>query len=77
MKIDSDEEDIQPFTQAIVISNEDEHQEILKEDEKCASVKNPNVNDDRRLFQERVFHVSVPPEDQPDLLAAKRPVELQ
>ena len=71
---------VQPFSDAIAIANEDEQQNILMEDEKGASVSNPNVNDNRRLFQARVFHVdfdlSVQPQDQPDLLAAHGPVDL-
>ena len=52
----------------------------MVEDEKGASIKNPNINDDRRMFQNRVFHVhwdiSIPREDQPNLLETCGPVEL-
>ena len=62
------------------MSNVDENEEILSENEKGASIKNPNINDDRRLFQNRVFHVqldtSIPREDQPNLLEAHGPVKL-
>ena len=73
-------EDGEPFADADIIGSGDEIQEILVEEEKGASIKNPNINDDRRLFQNRVFHMnldtSIPPEDQPNLLEAYGPVEL-
>ena len=49
--------DIQPFCDAVVVSNIQEEHELLQEDENAASVKNPNVSDNRRLYQERTFHV--------------------
>ena len=64
-----------------MVSNIEEEHELLQEDENAASVKNPNVSDNRRLYQERTFHVdwdlSISPEEQPDLLALEGPVELQ
>ena len=50
--------DAEPFADADIIGSGEEVQEILVEDEKGASIKNPNINDDRRLFQNRVFHLN-------------------
>ena len=71
---------VEAFADAILIGNGEENNDNLGEDEKAASILNPNTNDDRRLFQNRIFHVdwdtSIPMEEQPNLLEAHGPVEL-
>ena len=65
---------VEPFVDAILIGNGEEKEDNFMEDEKAASILNPNIADNRRLFQNRIFHVdwdtSIPTVDQPDLLEA-------
>ena len=79
-KADLEPKNVEPFTDAIQMGDVDEDKGILNENEKGASIKNPNSNDDRRVFQNRIHHVpqdtSIPREDQPDLLEAHGPLEL-
>ena len=67
------------FADAVSFANEVEEGDVL-ENEKGAAVKNPNVDDDRRLFQKRFcsfdWDSNIPVEEKPCLLDLSGPVEL-
>ena len=50
---DEEIEDAQPFVGLLNIEEEDEVNHVAEEYDSAASMLNPNVNDDRRLFKRK------------------------
>ena len=74
---------IRPFVDIVSIEDLDEEGEtcVAAPAERFVDPKNPNVNDSRRLFQERILHFEwdekIPYIEQPNLLEHHGPVPLK
>ena len=84
MKVAEDELPVRPFVDIISIEDVDEEDEgsvIEAPVDRSTDPKNPNVNDARRLFQERILHFewenNISYDNQPNLLELHGPKPLE